>query len=149
MKHRHCGHHRSITLLALVVPFVAIAQPQATPAEPESSAGPVELPLRADTDEEAALQVIVADGQARVAALVAQLQAEPDRAEEIQQQIVQVKLEARVRFLETKVEFARRSDDPSGLQAAQTALAALLDPPTPVAVPADRERPDPSAREVR
>jgi hypothetical protein len=149
MKHRHCDRLCLIALLALVVPFVAIAQPQATPAEPAPGAGSAPLPQRASTDEEAALRVIVADGQVRVADLVARLQAEPERAEEIQQQIIQVKFDARVRFLQAKVEFARQSDDPSGLQAAQTALAALLNPPTPETVPADRERPDPMVREVR
>jgi hypothetical protein len=143
MKHRHCDRLCLIALLALVVPFVAIAQPQTMSAEPAP------LPQRAPAAEEAALQVIVADGQARVADLVARLQAEPERAEEIQQQIIQVKFDARVRFLQAKVEFARQSDDQPGLQAAQTALAALLNPPTPETVPADRERPDPMVREVR
>lgn len=143
MKHRHCGRLGLIALLALVVPCLTLAQPQAM------SAAPAPLPQRAPAAEEAALQVTVADGQARVAELVARLQAEPDRAEEIQQQIVQVKFDARVRFLQAKVEFARQADDQPGLEAAQTALAALLNPPTPETVPTDRERPDPTVREVR
>lgn len=149
MKHHHCGRLCPIALLALVVPFVAIAQPQAMPAEPETSAGPVQLPQRVAAGEESALQVIMADAQLRVAELVARLQAEPERAQEIQQQIVQVKFDARVRFLQTKVEFARQSDDQPGLQAAQTALTALLNPAPPEAVPNDRERPEPTSEEVR
>lgn len=150
MKHRHCGRLCPIALLALVVPLVAIAQPQATPAATaEPGAGPAPLPQRASSGEEAALQVITAEGQARVAELVARMQVEPERAEEIQQQIVQVKFDARVRFLQAKIEFARQSGDQPGLQAAQAALTALLDPPPPQTVPTERERPEHTSEEVR
>ncbi len=117
----------------------------AVPADPSVAAPPP----RSLTPEELALQQIVAEGQALVASLLAQGEADPSRMPQTQRDIARAKAETRVRFLQALVDFARQRGDERALQEAQAALEATLRPPTPGPVVTDREQTDPKAQEVR
>ena len=156
---------RAAALTILSLPILAIAAPPAAADEPQARAlngaavadtltravDPATMPPppRPLTPREAALRQIVADGQARVAALLAQGQADPSRLEQVQVEIGRVKAETRLRFLQAIVDFARQGGDERELLEAETALEAALHPPVPAPVPNDRAQTDPTAREVR
>ena len=123
------------------------ADVQAAPAVPASPG--VSAPIHALSPDEEALRQILSEGQARVAALLADGQGvDGGRMQQIQKEIVKVKSETRIRFLQAKVELARRDGDEPELAAAQQALELTLNPPAPAPAPSDRAEKDPKTREV-
>lgn len=120
---------------------------QAAPAMPAAPGAPA--PIRPLSPDEEALRQILSEGQARVAALLADGQGvDGDRMQQVQKEIVKVKTETRIRFLRAKLELARRDGDETELAATQRALELTLDPPAPAPVPSDRAGNDAKAREV-
>lgn len=133
----------AMVLSGLVLILLAAAAATATAAEPG-------LPATATTDgaaavaaaslprtaQEQALLAILDEGRAQVDALLAQAQADPARADALQQDICRVKAETNVRFLQKQVEFARASGDANRLDETLRALDNALNPPAPVATSA-------------
>jgi hypothetical protein len=117
------------------------------PAMPAAPGAPA--PVRPLSPDDEALRQILSEGQARVAALLAEGQGvDGARMQQVQKEIVKVKTETRIRFLQAKLELARRDGDEPELAAAQQALELTLNPPAPAPVPSDRAEKDPKAREV-
>ena len=132
---------RGVLVIILVGTAIGCVASVSPAAEPGSPATPVVVADQASaaaltasrplTADELALQAIVTEGQARVAALLARGQADPSRMDEIQREIGRVKADTNVRFLQAKADFARARADEAELQEAQQALEMVLNPPAP------------------
>lgn len=134
------------------------AAPAAT-IDPASVAGPgaagaaapvpsVARPAPAPGSEEAVLEEIMAESRAEVAALGERLAAASDPQEQLRLQhaIVQAKTDARLRFLQAKVDFARERGDEAAAQEALLVRDHVVNPPKPAPVATVEKRAPESAR---
>jgi lipopolysaccharide export system protein LptC len=126
-----------LALAAALALTVAGATDRSTPTERTVAASPTEASAPHYTADEMALLVLQEEGVARVRALSEELRAtsDPARRAELQKQVVQIKQETRLRFLETLAAQAYERGDAEEYAAARAEIERLENPPRPAAVP--------------
>jgi hypothetical protein len=89
------------------------------------------------TADELILLAIQEEGIARVREVASELSREQDpaRRHALQQQVAEIKLQTRLRFLETLMAQARQRGDLAEAEAAQGEIERLQNPPAPAVVP--------------